>query len=128
MKRTIQIFLLLLSFTAISQQNTEQINFMVLTPEIGQLKPILLAAEELEADGDFKIVLYGKNVPELLTPETKKFIEEAEKLNVKLSVCKMSLDRLQINPNTLPKEIEVVDNAFLYALQLQKKGYKTLSL
>ena len=128
MKKTIQILLLLLSFSAISQQNTEPINFMVLTPEIGQLKPILLAAEELKADGDFKIVLYGKNVPELLTSETKKFIEQAEKLNVKLSVCKISLDMLQINPNALPKEIEVVDNAFLYALQLQKKGYKILSL
>ena len=128
MKKTIQILLLLLSFSAISQQNIEPIKYMVLTPEIGQLKPILLAAEELEADGDFKIVLYGKNVPELLTPETKKFIDQAEKLNVKISVCKMSLDMLQINPNTLPKEIEVVDNAFLYALQLQKKGYKILSL
>ena len=128
MKRTIHLLLLLISFSAISQQNIEPINYTVLTPEIGQLKPVLLAAGELEADGDFKIVLYGKNVPELLTPETKKFIEQAEKLNVKISVCKMSLDMLRINPNTLPKEIEVVDNAFLYALQLQKKGYKILSL
>lgn len=128
MKKTIQILLLLLSFSAFSQQDAEPMNFMVLTSEIDQLEPILLAAKKLEADGDFKIVLYGKNVSELLTPETEKFIEQAEKSNVKLSVCQMSLDMLKINHEAVPKKIEIVDNAFLYAFQLQKMGYKILKL
>ncbi len=128
MKKTIQIFLFLLSFSAISQQSSKQMDFMVLTSEINQLQPILLAADELASAGDFQIVFYGKDVAELLNTETEKFITWAEKSNVKLSVCQMSLDALQLNHNAIPKEIEVVDNAFLYALQLQKKGYKILNL
>jgi len=128
MKRTIQIFLLLLSLSAFSQQDTQPIDFMVLTSEIDQFEQILLTAKELGSYGDFKIVLYGKNVTELLSPATEVLIIKAKKWNVKLSVCQMSLDMLKINHKAVPKQVEIVDNAFLYALQLKKAGYKTLNI
>lgn len=128
MKKIIQILILLVSFGAISQVESKPMDFMVITSKINQLEPILLAANDIATKGDFKIVLYGKNVSELLNPETEKFIRWAKKSNVKISVCQMSLDVLKINPKTIPEEIEVVNNAFLYALQLQKAGYKILSL
>lgn len=127
MKRIVLIFILVLSLGVMAQEANGPKDFMVLTPKVEQLKPILLAADELATDGDFEIVLYGKNVADILKPETEKFISWAGKLNVKVNVCKMSLDLLQINPNTLPKEINVVDNAFLYAFQRQKAGYKILN-
>lgn len=128
MKNILHLFIVLLSFSAIAQQEQKPDNFVVLTTKTEQLKPILLAAEEFQSNGGFRIVLYGGNVAELLNPETKTDIEQAEKLNVKLSVCRMSLDRLKIDPLKIPAEVEIVDNAFLYAFQLQKKGYQTLNL
>lgn len=128
MKKTIQTFLFLLSFGVIAQQNSKPTDFIVLTTEINQLQPILLAADALASAGDFKIVFYGKNAADLQNIESKKFINWAANSNVKLSVCQMSLDALKINHNNIPEEIEIVDNAFLYALQLQKKEYKILNL
>src|SRR5690554_1609609 len=127
MKNTISIILLFLSFGLMAQGQTAT-NFVVLTPKIEQLQPILLTAQEIKADGNFEVVLYGNEVGKLTSPETDKFIQWAEKMDVKISVCRMSLDRLKINPNSLPKEIKIVDNAFLHSFQLQKKGYKNLSL
>ncbi|MGO3183546.1 MAG: DsrE family protein [Aequorivita sp.] len=128
MKKTIQIFLLLISFSVFAQQDSQSMNFVTLATEIDQLEPILLAAREMDTEGDFKIVLYGKNVGDLLNASAEKLIKSAAESDVKLSVCQMSLDMLQINHKAVPKEIEIVDNAFLHALQLQKTGYKILNL
>lgn len=128
MKRIIHLVILVLSFGAMAQEAGEPKDFMVLSSNVEQLKPILLAADELATDGNFEIVLYGPNVADLLKSETKAVISWAEKSNVKIAVCKMSLDRLQLDPKSLPKAINVVDNAFLYAFQLQKMKYKILNL
>lgn len=125
MKNTLPfiIIMMFLSLGMMTQQHTTT-DFVVLTPKIEQLEPILLAAQGLKTEGDFKIVLYGKEVTQLTNPEFQKFIEWAEKANVRLAVCQMSLNLLKINPTTIPREIEIVDNAFLHTFQLQKKGYK----
>ncbi|WP_310992207.1 hypothetical protein [Aequorivita marina] len=128
MQKTIQIVLLLLSFNAIAQQDVAPMDFLIITAKVVNLEPTLMSIENLSPDNNFEIVFYGKNVTELLHPETEQLIHSATKLNLKMSVCKMSLDMLKINPKTLPKEIQVVDNAFLYALQLQKMGFKTLNI
>lgn len=127
MKNTLTLIILFLSLNLMAQQQTDT-DFVVLTPKIEQLQPILLTAQEIKADGNFEVVLYGNEVGQLTNPEAEKFIQCAEKMDVKISVCRMSLDRLKINPNSLHKGIEIVDNAFLHSFQLQKKGYKNLSL
>ena len=128
MKNILYIFIALLSFGVSAQIQQITDNFVVLTSNPEQLKPILLAAKELNTSGDFKIVLYGKNVAQITTSETLENRTQAINQNVDLSVCKMSVDLLKIDTKKIPKEIEIVDNAFLYAFQLQKKGYKLLSL
>lgn len=127
MKNTFTLIILFLSLNLMGQQQTAT-NFVVLTSNIEQLQPILLTAQEIKAEGYFEVVLYGNEVGQLTAPETLKFIQWAEKINVKISVCQMSLNRLKINPNSLHKGIEIMDNAFLHSFQLQKKGYKNLSL
>lgn len=128
MKSIIYFLIGLASFSTMAQETLQEDSYMVLTTNPEQLKPILLAASDLDANGEFKIVFYGGKVTELLQPEIQQYIELAEKQNVKISVCKMSLDHLKIDPLKIPAQIEIVDNAFLYAFQLQKNGYKTLNL
>ncbi|MCG2420173.1 DsrE family protein [Aequorivita sp. F47161] len=128
MKKYIQILIVLLSLSATAQQTAKPKDFVVLTSKLEQLKPILLAADNLPDKENFQIVMYGPNAADLLKTETKEYINWATNSDVKISVCKMSLDKLQIDPKTLPKQIEVVENAFLTAFQLQKAGYKLLNL
>ncbi|MCG2431538.1 DsrE family protein [Aequorivita xiaoshiensis] len=128
MKNIFIVLVALVSFSVSAQQKQITDDFVVLTSNPEQLKPILLAAKELNTSGDFKIVLYGNNVLPIATSETEESRIQAIKQNVSLNVCQMSLDRLKVDPKDLPEEVEVVDNAFLTAFQLQKKGYKLLSL
>lgn len=128
MKKLIQILIVLVGFGVTAQQTTQTNKFVVLTPKVEQLKPILLAADKLTEKEDFQIVLYGQNVTDILKAEMEEYIRWAQKSEVNLAVCKMSLNKLQIDPASLPKEIEVVDNAFLTAFQLQKAGYILLNL
>ncbi len=111
-----------------AQEKHQNTDFVILTSQYDQLTPIMLAAEDENRDGDIQVVLYGNEVKQLTSPDIRKYLELAENFKVKLLVCQMSLDRLKIKPDSLPKEIEIVDNAFLYSFQLQKKGYKSLTL
>lgn len=112
-----------------SKSETDLINFIVLTSKFQQLEPIMLAAKEMQDSyGVFKIVLYGSEVGEFTTPAAERYIKWAKDIGVNLSVCEMALKRMKVDPTSIPSEIEIVDNAFLHSLQLQKKGYKSLSL
>ena len=114
---------------ATSQSDTVQTNFVVLTSKFQQLEPIMLAAQEMKNSfGVFKIVLYGSEVGEFTKPTAERYIKWAKATGVNLSVCAMALERMKVDPKSIPKEIEIVDNAYLHSLQLQKKGYKSLSL
>lgn len=128
MKNTLSIILLFLSLGLMAQPKSESIDFVILTSKIEQIEPILMAAKNADRDGDFQIVIYGNEVNQLSSPTMIKYLKQADEYNVKLSVCQMSIDRLKIDPASIPESITPVENAFLYSLQLQKKGYKTLNL
>ena len=108
-------------------------NYVVLTKNVEQLKPILLAAEVLakedgKAFGDFEIIVCGKNIGELTDLDRMEpFMKEAERLGASIIACGFSLKKFEVNEE-LPKGMKIVDNGILYNLQLQKKGYKSLSL
>ncbi len=57
------------------EEHADHMNYVVLTRKVPQLKPILLAAEELAAQdgdkfGDFQVVVCGKAVQDLTNEET----------------------------------------------------------
>lgn len=128
MKNTILYILMFLSLGLMAQDKNTHTDFVILTSQFDQLEPILITAESLSSKDNFQIVLYGKDVKQITEPEMEKYLIWAEKSEAKFFVCQMSLDRLKIEKSELPSGIEIVDNAFLYSLQLQKKGYKTLNL
>ena len=139
MKRSLGILAILLLLGISGQAQTtetgEKNNYVVSTTKIPQLQPILLTAEALKIEdgekfGDFQIVMYGSNVKGLTNKEgMESYTHKAKAAGVSISVCKISLDRLGIDPADLHEYIQVVDHAYTHLIQLQKnKNYYSLQL
>lgn len=76
---------------------------------------------------EFEVVIWGKVVEELVdNSELIQFIEEHQNEKLKLSVCQVAMDRLDVSSDDLPKGVTPVPNAWVRMIQLQAKGYQTL--
>ncbi len=132
------LFFSLFTNSVQAQNNHEQhaghFNYVVLTRKVPQLKPILLAAEELAAQdgekfGDFQVVVCGKTVQDLTDKEImSSFIEKAEKAGVTINACGFSLKKFGVDRSKLPEALRVVENGILHNFELQKKGYLSIEL
>jgi intracellular sulfur oxidation DsrE/DsrF family protein len=132
------LFLMLTLFSATNlkaqQLNSSTNNYVVLTKKVAQLQPIILTAEALKAEegdafGDFQVIICGKEIGDITDSEKMgEFIKKAEKAGVKLVACGFSLNKFKVDKTKVPKEMITVENGILYNFQLQKKGYKSLSL
>ncbi|TBW26393.1 DsrE family protein [Gramella sp. KN1008] len=116
------------------QQTDEKHNYVVLTRKVPQLQPILITAENLKEEdaakfGEFQVIICGQNIGDI-TDEAKmnQFLKKAEELGVKLVACGFSLNKFNVDKKQVPKQMKVVENGILYNFQLQKKGYKSISL
>ncbi|EAQ50514.1 MULTISPECIES: sulfur reduction protein DsrE [Flavobacteriaceae] len=120
--------------TQAQQMDNDTNNYVVLTKKVPQLQPIILTAEALKAEegdafGDFQVIICGKEIGDITNVEKMgNFIEKAEKAGVHIIACGFSLKKFKVDKTKVPKKIEVVDNGILYNFQLQKKGYKSISL
>lgn len=109
-------------------------NYVVLTKKVPQLQPIILTAEALKAEegdafGDFQVIICGKEIGDITDVEKMgDFVEKAKKAGVKIIACGFSINKFKVDKTQVPKEIEIVENGILYNFQLQKKGYKSISL
>lgn len=109
-------------------------NYVVLTTKVPQLQPIILTAEALKAEegeafGDFQVIICGKDIGQITDPEIiNTFIEKAEKAGVQIIACGFSLNKFKVDKTKVPTSMNIVENGILYNFQLQKKGYKSLSL
>jgi len=116
------------------QINKDKNNYVVLTKKVAQLQPIILTAEALKAEegeafGDFQVIICGKEIGDITDVEKiNKFIAKAEKAKVQLIACGFSLNKFKVDKTKVPKEMKTVENGILYNFQLQKKGYKSISL
>ncbi len=132
------IFLMLTLFSTnnlkAQQMNNDKNNYVVLTKKVAQLQPIILTAEALKAEegesfGNFQVIICGKKIGDITDAEKiNKFIAKAEKAGVQLVACGFSLNKFKVDKTKVPKEMKTVENGILYNFQLQKKGYKSLSL
>lgn len=115
---------------ASSQKN----NYLILSKNIKQLKPIILTAKDLAMEdgkkfGKFYVIFCGKTVKDI--PQNNNFktlIKEAQKHNVKMYACGLSLKKFNINKEEIPNTIEITKNGILYGFQLTKKGFITLTI
>ena len=117
-----------LTFGLMAQDKNQNTDFVILTSEFDQLDSLMIAAQDKSRDGEIELVFYGSEVKQLNNPDMEKYLEAGANSKVRFSVCKMSVDLLKLDRDSIPEGIEIVDNAFLHSLQLQKKGYKSLNL
>lgn len=129
------VFLLALFTNPVNaQEQPEHHDYVVLTKKVQQLKPILIAADELAKEdgkhfGKFEIIICGQTVKELTDKEMMRdFINKAKEQKVDLVACGFSLNKFGVDRKDISPELRVVENGILYNLQLQKKGYINLSL
>ncbi|MBZ9786231.1 DsrE family protein [Psychroflexus sp. CAK57W] len=132
---TILLFLILgTSQIKAQDHHADQYDYVVLSKNIKQLKPILmtaasLAEEDGENHGEFKVIFCGKTVSDMKNnPDFSKLLKQAKLQHVKVSACGLSLNKFSISPDDLPEILEVVDNGILYGFQLKKKGFISLTI
>ena len=140
MKKLIQFSLIVLYVTLFNQvfgqsmndENTQ--NYITLTRNVQQLKPILLAAEELAKEdgsthGIYEIVICGQTVTELVKPEVMDpLLALVKSEKVKVIACGFSLKKFGVDTADIPKNMEVVQNGILHGFQRQKQGFYMISL
>lgn len=120
--------------TQAQHSNNDKNNYVVLTKKVPQLQPIILTAEALKAEegdafGDFQVIICGKEIGDITDPEKiEGFIQKSKKAGVQIIACGFSLNKFKVDKTKVPEEIKVVENGILYNFQLQKKGYKSISL
>ncbi|RNL93378.1 sulfur reduction protein DsrE [Sinomicrobium pectinilyticum] len=130
------MFFSLLGTTRLQAQdfNPKKNNYLILSKNLQQLKPVLLTANELakedsEEYGAFYVIICGKTVSGI--PDNSDFnalLEDAKAQNVKVFVCAISLNKFNINPDQIPELLEITENGILYGFQLTKKGFITLTI
>ncbi|WP_366184406.1 DsrE family protein [Flavobacterium ovatum] len=114
--------------------NPKKNNYLVLSQNIQQLEPILLTAEALAQEdgkkyGDFYVIICGKTVNDLINNSSlNELLKHAKEKNVTIYACGISLKKFNITPDQLPDNLTVVENGILYGLQLNKKGFITISI
>ena len=139
MKRSTGIFVLLLmlslNLSAQSISTVTKNHYVVSTTQIPQLQPIILTALALQEEDDenfrdFQIVFYGPNVLELTDNEKMEtYTRQAKAAGVNILVCRISIDRLGIDPKDMHGYIKMVDHAYTHIIQLQKnQNYYSLQL
>jgi len=130
------MFLLLFGTSQLQAQdiNPKKNNYLVLSKNIQQLKPVLLTANELAKEdgkkhGEFYVIICGKTVNDISdNVDFNTLLEKAKALNVKVFVCGISLNKFNIDPSTMPNNLEITPNGILYGFQLKKQGFITLSI
>lgn len=128
------ILFALIANPANAQIQEEQQNYVILTKKIPQLQPIFLTAEALAQEdgnnfGKFEVIICGQTVKELTDKEMmQEYINKAKEHNVELIACGFSLNKFGVDRKDISPELRVVENGILYNLQLQKKGYTSISL
>ncbi|MDO6761185.1 sulfur reduction protein DsrE [Tamlana sp. 2_MG-2023] len=130
------MFFLLFGTSQLRAQNinSKKNNYLVLSKNIQQLKPVLLTTNELAKEdgkkyGEFYIIICGKTVNDISdNQDFNALLEKAKAQKVKVFVCEISLSKFNINPQTLPSNLEITPNGILYGFQLNKKGFITLTI
>lgn len=114
--------------------NSKKNNYLVLSKNIQQLNPVLLTADELAKEdgkkhGAFYIIICGKTVVDIAdNPDFIELVKKAKTQNVSVFVCGISLSKFNVNPDALPSNVEITPNGILYAFQLAKKGFISLTI
>lgn len=116
------------------KEGSEVQNYIVITKNTDQLKPLILSAKSLQEEdgsnfGKFEVVICGKDIGDITIPEKiDEHLKNGNKHGVDIIACGFSMKRFGVSPDEVPEGIRIVENGILYNLRLQKQGFKSLGL
>lgn len=128
------IFLLLIGTAQAQDFDLAKNNYVVLSKNIQQLKPVLMAAKELKKeDGDmfgtFHMIICGKTVADIVdNSDFNVLLKQAKTQNVNVFVCGISLDKFNVDPKRISTTLKIAQNGILRGFQLTKQGFVTLTI
>lgn len=137
MKHTIVLLsILLLQYGSAQAQdfNVDKNNYLILSKNINQIKPILLTAKELAIEdgdsfGSFYVIICGSTVKDIPGNHSfDKLLSKARENHIKVFVCGLSLDKFKVDKQKLPRDLELTKNGIHFGFQLAKKGFITLTI
>ncbi len=77
----------------------------------------------------FEIVLINSVVKDLETnTDLVPLVEECKKATIKIVLCEMAMQQLEVEKSNLPASLLTTHNAFTYVFELQELGYKVITL
>ena len=134
MKRRVSVMsalLVLLSVAFASAQSQQDVKYVFVISKVNYLKAIEDAVSQSKSEGlalsEARVILCGESVKALVEedPIIKKALQNP---NIKLYACGLSLEQMNVDSRSLPKEVATVRNGILEAMKLEREGYKTLDL
>src|SRR5690606_24524768 len=132
---TVSICFMMYASTMQGQEfNPKKNNYLILSKNIQQLKPVLLTANELRKEdgkkyGSFYVIMCGKTVSDIPNnTDFNQLLKQVKDQNVKVFICGISLNTFHVNRAQLPEGVELMENGILYGFQLTKKGFITLTI
>lgn len=134
MKKFFLIAFLAVLSSIFTNVNAQEKNYVLSTGNPNYVPAIIgtantLAENKKENLGKIKIVLYGKAVQDLnKSSTTKLWLDKVTHKAIEFSACAIALKKFDVQKQHIPKEFEVVEDAFVYLLELKEKGYYALDL
>ncbi len=86
------------------------------------------AASKTIKPGKTAIIICGETIKDFAGTGDNEIISEAKRLGVTLYGCGLSLKKFKLTKADLMPGIEYVENGFIKAFELQKKGYLSVEL
>ena len=123
--------LVLLSVAFASAQSQQDVKYVFVISKVNYVKAIEDAVSQSKSEGlalsEARVILCGESVKALVEedPIIKKALQNP---NIKLYACGLSLEQMNVDSRSLPKEVATVRNGILEAMKLEREGYKTLDL
>lgn len=122
----------MLSAQTASVESEKTFNYVVLTKNLEQLPSIFMTAKTLAGNekefGQFDLVIYGEAVKDIKPTEIEEMIKNAGDHKLNLLICGYSLKAFKVNTSPFEDTVKIIDNAVLHDLQMQNKGFLSLTL
>ena len=125
----------ILGFSAIfTSLNAQKKNYVLSTGNPKYIPAMIntantLAENKREKLGEIQLVLYGKAVKDLdKKATTQAWTDKVAHKAIKFRACDIALNKFDVQKQKIPKQFEVVADAFIYLLELKEKGYYALDL
>ena len=136
----IKIFMMLLAIGAISTSfgqkhpaKGDNIVFLLRQPEhfTQAIKTIRVLKETKVSTikpSKVAIILCGEMLKNISSEEMKLQLDLAVAQDITVYACGLSLNKLGISKESLPSNVQYVENGLIKSLELQKKGYLSIEL